>query len=165
MEFSDAYALSRFVKQICTERGSNNKNSERSVNLLMHLLFLKLSDLRASQSPFDNQLSEQLAILRNNIYSSPQNDWRIEEICNTMSISPSYLQHKYKELFQTGIKRDITLSRLEFARHLLSNSTLSVAEIANRVGYENDVHFMRVFKKGTGFTPTQYRKSFPKRTF
>ena len=164
-EFSDAYSLSRLVQQICTERGSNNKNASRSVQHLMHLLFLKLSDLRTMESPFSSHLTEQLAILRNNIYSSPQNDWRIEEICNTMSISPSYLQHKYKELFQTGIKRDITLSRLEFARHLLSNSTLSVAEIANRVGYENDVHFMRVFKKGTGFTPTQYRKSFPKRTF
>ena len=31
MEFADAYTLSRFVKQICTERGSNNKNSQKSV--------------------------------------------------------------------------------------------------------------------------------------
>jgi AraC family transcriptional regulator of arabinose operon len=76
-----------------------------------------------------------------------------------MSISPSYLQHKYKQMFQRGIKRDITLSRLELGRYLLSNSTLSVADISRRVGYENDVHFMRVFKNETGFTPTQYRKA------
>lgn len=159
MEFADAYALSRLVKQICTERGSNNKNANKSVKLLLELLFLKLSDLCVTENTFSSHLSEQLSILRNNIYSSPQNDWTIEGICGTMSISPSYLQHKYKQMFHTGIKRDITLSRLEFSRHLLSNTTLSIADISRRVGYENDVHFMRVFKKETGFTPSQYRKA------
>jgi len=159
MEFADAYSLSHFVKQICSERGSNNKNSNRSVQLLLELLFLKLSDLYAAKSTFASHLSEQLSILRNNIYSSPQNPWSIDGICESLSISPSYLQHKYKQMFHTGIKRDIILSRLEYSRYLLSNSTLSVADISRQIGYENDVHFMRVFKKETGFTPTQYRKS------
>lgn len=159
IEYADAYVLSRLVKQICTERGSNNKNANKSVKLLLELLFLKLSDLDVEESTFSSHLSEQLSILRNNIYSSPQNDWSIDRICKTMSISPSYLQHKYKQMFHTGIKRDITLSRLELSRHLLSNTALSIAEISRRVGYENDVHFMRVFKKETGFTPSQYRKS------
>lgn len=159
MEFQDAYALSRLVKQICTERGSTNKNSHKSVDLLLHLLFLKLSDLCASQSPFDNQLSEQLAILRNNIYSSPQSDWTIDSICSTLSISPSYLQHKYKQIFHVNIKQDITKARLEFGRYLLTNTSHSITDISRMVGYANDVHFMRVFKQETGFTPTQYRKA------
>lgn len=159
MEYADAYVLSRLVKQICTEKGSGNKNAPRSVSLLLELLFLKLSDLNMTENTFSSHLSEQLSLLRNNIYSTPQNDWSIEGICKSMSISPSYLQHKYKQLFHTGIKRDITLSRLELSRHLLTSTSLSVTDISRRVGYENDVHFMRVFKKETGFTPSQYRKS------
>ena len=77
-------------------------------------------------------------------------------------MSPSYLHYTYKKMFGSSIKQDVVNSRLERSKHLLVNTDYPVATIAHMVGYENDVPFMIMFKKKTGFTPTQYRKSSAK---
>ena len=56
-------------------------------------------------------------------------------------------------------KSDIITSRLEYSKYLLDSTDHSISNISSMVGYENDVHFMYMFKKKTGFTPSQYRNS------
>ena len=36
---------------------------------------------------------------------------------------------------------------------------MRVNEISQAVGYENDKHFMKIFKAALGVSPTEYRKS------
>lgn len=43
------------------------------------------------------------------------------------------------------------------AKQLLSDESLSVAEVATRLGFEYPQHFVRFFKSRTGKTPTAYR--------
>lgn len=159
IECPDIYDLSQIVKMMAVESRSINKNTREIIASLLHILFLKLSDCVAKKPSAPVYLAEKLQNLRNNIYSSPQNNWSIEGICQSLSISPSYLQHKYKALFDTSIKSDITASRLEYAKYLLSTTDHSVRDISQLIGYENDVHFMYIFKKKTGLTPSQYRNS------
>ena len=141
------------------ENRSTNHNAESSTTLLLRLLLLKLEDYIVKRPIFQTQLTEKLTILRNDIYSRPQDDWSIDEICRSLSISASYLQHKYKQLFGNGIKQDITASRIEYSKNLLKKTNYTVAEISRIVGYANDMTYMYIFKKKTGFTPTQYRNS------
>ena len=51
----------------------------------------------------------------------------------------------------------LTLYRLERAQELLNRTDLSIAEIANRVGYANPGYFTRIYKKYRGITPEQAR--------
>ena len=159
MEYADVYPLSRFIKILALEKWSSNQNAEESATLLLRLLFLKLSDYISKKPMIHSQLTEKLTILRNNIYTAPHNDWSIDSICIAMSISPSYLQHKYKQLFGNSIKNDITESRIQYSKQLLSNTNHTIATIAHMSGYANDMAFMSIFKKKTGFTPSQYRNS------
>lgn len=156
-EYPDIYDLSHLVKMLSMEYRSTNKNAQDTMVALMQVLFLKLSDRMTKKPRSHGQLTEKLNDLRNNIYSAPQNDWTIDSICQSLSISPSYLQHKYKEQFGNTIKNDITASRLEFGKYLLSTTDHSVRDISQMIGYENDVHFMYMFKKKTGMTPSEYR--------
>lgn len=158
-EYADVYPLSRLIKIMAAEKGSTNHNAPVSLTLLLRLLLLKLSDYIVKKPVFYSQLSEKLTILRNNIYTNPQNDWSIDSICTSMAISPSYLQHKYKQLFGNSIKDDIIESRIQYSKSLLTNTSHTVAAISRMVGYSNDMAFMSIFKKKTGFTPSQYRKS------
>lgn len=48
--------------------------------------------------------------------------------------------------------------RLNKARRLLRNSTLSIQEIAEQLGFESIYYFSRLFKKKTGCSPLAYRK-------
>lgn len=48
--------------------------------------------------------------------------------------------------------------RMETARRLLRETTMSVVTIANEVGYSNPSHFAQQFRKETGLTPSHYRR-------
>jgi AraC family transcriptional regulator len=48
--------------------------------------------------------------------------------------------------------------RMDAARRLLRETSRSVIEIGNEVGYSNPSHFARLFRKETGLTPSEYRK-------
>ncbi|MNP85642.1 HTH-type transcriptional activator Btr [compost metagenome] len=43
------------------------------------------------------------------------------------------------------------------AKELLLRTTLSVGEIAERVGYQSDKYFIKVFKSYEGMSPSKYR--------
>ena len=49
--------------------------------------------------------------------------------------------------------------RIEKAKSFLSKSNYSITEISNKCGYKSEFHFMRQFKKETGLTPTEFRRS------
>lgn len=53
----------------------------------------------------------------------------------------------------------ITEHLLTAARQWLDDSSLSVSQVARRLGFEYPQHFVRFFKAHTGKTPTQYRKA------
>ena len=48
--------------------------------------------------------------------------------------------------------------RVEKAKGLLSGSTLSMAEIAEQVGYARQHEFARAFRREVGCTPSAYRR-------
>jgi len=50
--------------------------------------------------------------------------------------------------------------RLGLASELLTNTDLSILEIALRVGFENYSHFCRQFRRNKGCTPRALRKQF-----
>lgn len=54
----------------------------------------------------------------------------------------------------------LRLLRMQEARELLETTFLSVKEIRTRVGFGDESHFMRDFKKACGMTPAQYRQEY-----
>lgn len=159
LEFNNITQFSKLIKSIFFEKYSTNKNASLSTIVYFNLLLLKISDLYTESQISFSELTQQLTTLRNKIFSNPQNNWNIDQISKELLISKSYLQHKYKQLFKTNIKKDITSSRVEYAKYLLFSTDYTISYISNMCGYENDVHFMRVFKRETGYTPTTYRNS------
>lgn len=53
----------------------------------------------------------------------------------------------------------LTLQRMEKAKFILSTSNLKINEVGRIVGYDNTTHFINSFKKQTGLTPLNYRKT------
>ncbi|MBC8644381.1 helix-turn-helix transcriptional regulator [Flavobacterium lindanitolerans] len=47
---------------------------------------------------------------------------------------------------------------LREAQRMLYYTDHSVKEISDLLGYEDEKYFMRLFRKKTGFSPTEYRK-------
>ena len=85
---------------------------------------------------------------------------KLDEICKRMNLSRSHVQHLYKAFFGTSVTADIQSSRVEHAKYLLSATNMTVCGIALSCGYNNDTHFMRIFKKRTNMTPSEFRDQF-----
>lgn len=151
--------ISGLIKSMFKEKYSQNIRKEDSLTLYFELILLKIYEsIKTPEFKKENRYCNELYSLRNEIYQKPGYDWSIDEICRKMALSRSYVQHMYKAFFSNSIVADITNSRIEFAKYLLSSTELTVADISQQCGYNNDVHFMRIFKKTVGITPTQFKK-------
>ena len=73
--------------------------------------------------------------------------------------SPKYFGELVKT--ETGrTARDFINDRiLSASKKLLSDETLSIAQLSRKLGFEYPQHFVRFFKTHTGATPSQYRRT------
>ena len=81
----------------------------------------------------------------------------VNEIAEQLHISHCRLIALFKKFESVTPKQYIINLRIRKARELLENSSLSIGDIAAKVGYPNALYFSRIFKKNTGISPTQYR--------
>ncbi|WP_068496656.1 helix-turn-helix transcriptional regulator [Paenibacillus kribbensis] len=89
----------------------------------------------------------------------------LEHIANHFKYNKNYLSRIYKQNTGIGISEQIIKFRLKHAKELLTETDLSIIEIASEVGYDDSKYFMRLFKKFETVTPTQYRKTFYRKHF
>lgn len=87
-------------------------------------------------------------------------DITVSQIANTFSYNPDYLSRVFKS--RTGMSfteyiHDLKISKV---KSMLSNSELSVKEIAYKLGFNDEKYMMKLFKKHEGLTPTQYRNAY-----
>lgn len=158
MPMGDTTVISGFIKSMFNEKYSQNIYKENSLNLYFELILLKLSEkAKMPDLKKENMHYDELYLLRNEIYLTPNKNWKIDDISKKMRLSRSYIQHLYKAFFDSSIIFDITSARIEHAKYLLSSTDMTINCISQLCGYNNDVHFMRTFKKILGVTPSQYR--------
>lgn len=84
--------------------------------------------------------------------------YTIEELSRRFLINPSSLKETFKAVYGKSLAAHIKEHRMELASELLRGTDLSIAEIAERVGYENQSKFSAEFKKQTGKLPSEYRR-------
>ncbi len=88
-------------------------------------------------------------------YSSPIT---IEQIAKRISLNPSYFSRIFTKRVGIAPKQYLLNKRLERAKELLSETNASVFEVANSVGYEDQLYFSRLFKKHTHLSPIEYKQ-------
>ncbi len=80
------------------------------------------------------------------------------KIADAIHLNPDYLSFCFHKEFETTLTAYIASKRMDQAKYLLKNTSMSINEIAEQVGIPNTSYFYRQFKKSTGKTPQQFRK-------
>lgn len=83
----------------------------------------------------------------------------IEELSNNFFLSKSYLSSLFKKATGSGVVEYLQHIRIEKACELLTQTNLSITEISTMVGYTDYRFFNKSFKKITGCTAHEYRKT------
>jgi two-component system response regulator YesN len=81
----------------------------------------------------------------------------LEDAAAAVCLSPKYLSRIFKQ--QTGVGfSDYKLDmRIRKSKELLEQTGYTIAQIADKVGYQNAESFISIFKKLAGRTPSDYR--------
>jgi AraC family transcriptional regulator of arabinose operon len=89
----------------------------------------------------------------------PPEELQIIPLARRLRISERHLRAKFRENYGVSLGAYLRNYRLRRAMGLLSTSSLSIAEIADRCGYQSAPAFHRAFQYHTGNTPRQFRQA------
>jgi len=79
----------------------------------------------------------------------------IKELSRKVAMNECYLKKGFKEVFGTTIFDFYQQQRMEHAKYLLYEKSLSVTDVSALLGYSSISHFSAAFKKHTGLKPCE----------
>ena len=82
----------------------------------------------------------------------------IAEICEALSYNKSYIFQQFKKATNCSVMAYFTRLKIERAKRMLRETSLSVTEISDRLSFDTPNYFSKTFKRITGYTPLQYKK-------
>lgn len=82
----------------------------------------------------------------------------LEEIASFAAMNPTAFCRYFKSKTGKSFKNYILDMRTAYACKLLLMDNMSVSQISTECGFDTISHFNKTFKKGTGYTPSGYRK-------
>ena len=85
-------------------------------------------------------------------------DISLQSIADRLHYSMGYVSSLYREATGSSIVKTVTRRRIEEAGRLLKHTTLTSAEISQKVGFSSPSYFGQVFRAATGETPNEYRE-------
>ncbi|MEH2300891.1 MAG: helix-turn-helix transcriptional regulator [Nostoc sp.] len=100
-----------------------------------------------------------------NEYFDSQNELQsgipsVKYIAGKLNVSPNYLSDMLRTLTGQNAQQHIHNKLIEKAKEALSTTSLSVSEIAYRLGFEHPQSFNKLFKNKTSVSPLEFRNSF-----
>lgn len=86
-------------------------------------------------------------------------DLNMAVVSNYISMNYSLFSQTFKQYTGTNFVHYLKTIRINQAKKLLEETDLKIIEISNLVGYENEKHFMKIFRCVCGVSPSEYRKN------
>uniref|UniRef100_UPI0040579DD1 response regulator transcription factor n=1 Tax=Acetatifactor sp. TaxID=1872090 RepID=UPI0040579DD1 len=86
-------------------------------------------------------------------------DLNMAVVSNYISMNYSLFSYAFKQYTGTNFVNFLKDIRMEKAKELLETTDLRIVEISQKIGYENEKHFMKIFKVTCGVSPTEYRRN------
>lgn len=96
----------------------------------------------------------------NNHYTDP--NFSLDEVSKNTFLTSSYICVIFKDFMGITLNKYITELRVNKAKELLKNSDIKMKDIAIKTGYSDGNYFTKIFKKETGYNPSDYRRNFTK---
>jgi AraC family transcriptional regulator of adaptative response / methylphosphotriester-DNA alkyltransferase methyltransferase len=81
----------------------------------------------------------------------------LDGIARRVASSRRQLQRAYAEIGRTTFRDHLTRVRMQKAADMLSTRSLTVREVAHRVGYRQPAQFAKAFRRYQGVAPSDFR--------
>jgi AraC family transcriptional regulator len=142
------------------ERALGNLYGEALANALAAQL------LRRNYSPRANDLASKgglggrrLKLTLDYLEANLHSNLRIHELARRVGLSPNYFCSAFERSIGMPPHRWVLQRRIERAKNMLAERKTRLVEIADVLGFADQSHFSRLFRRFTGITPGRFRAS------
>lgn len=97
----------------------------------------------------DKEIGRALAL----IHRDPARDWTVASLASEVGLSRSAFAARFSELVDEPAIQYVTRWRMQVAQSTLETESVTVAELADRLGYRSEAAFARAFKRVIGTSP------------
>lgn len=101
-------------------------------------------------------IDELLAYIRQHVYETDL--MKISAIATKFNMTPSALSAYFKKKTGDSLHHYILMYKLHLVKYRLKNTDFTVSEIAYQLGFTDESHLTRIFKKYNEMTPKQYKQ-------
>ena len=105
------------------------------------------------------QAGEKVKLALDYLHQHYDCDVQIKDIAAAAGVHPGYLHRIFNRHCGETVMAYLNKLRMDKARMLLAQTDIPIIEISGYVGMNSSQYFSTAFKKATGRTPAQYRKS------
>jgi AraC-like DNA-binding protein len=154
--------LNLFNHLIETTRNNHPALQQLLAATTMDILAVLFSDQQSNHVENEPSIKAiQEAITK--MWESSEPPLDLHELARKFNISYSLFRRAFTRYTGFSPYKYLLEIRLALARTLLSQSSLSVKEIASRTGFEDSQYFDRIFRKKVGTAPTTFRRMHQKK--
>lgn len=133
----------------------------RSSDILAQILELadEIEGVQQKETAEENGNSGLVERAREYMEEYYNEDLTLQKVAEIVGISSGYLSTLFSQFLNEGFVDYLNRIRIEHACAYLKQNYFKTYEIAYKVGFRDEKYFARVFKKVTGMTPSEYKKS------
>ena len=112
-----------------------------------------------SRDDGDGRLAQVAETIREYIRNNYMKEISMQDAARMMNYSDAYFCKLFKQCFDQNFTSYLTGFRVNEAKKLLRDRSISVKDVSMQVGYYDSNYFAKVFKRITGMIPSEYRDS------
>lgn len=151
--------MENMVNEYDQQQPYREENLQHFVTLLLNILARNVSGsatVTTEQDTTEPLIDRMLLHIRQHI-SQPE-QLRIEQLATLFNLSENYVGEYFRKYTGESLQHYITQYRIKLVQQRLAYSALTVSQIAGELGFSDESHLSRQFRKYNGVSPVEYRK-------
>lgn len=152
----DAFAFFREFLDICENKELSVSEVHSQCSLVFHKLLIKTSEILTMQSCSSRSISDNAANIKSYIDRNIYERLSIEQLSKHMNLSRSQVSRVFKKSYGVTPYDYILTRKIDTAKLLLKNTSLTIKEIAFKLNFADEHYFSNVFLQKTGVRPKRF---------
>ena len=163
-ENSAGGVIESFVNLALAESNAARPGSESVLARLSELLFIEVVRRYLSTLPPENVgwlaglRDEGVGRALTHLHARPTHDWSLDELAREAGMSRSVLAERFAHFVGVPPMQYLAQWRMQLAASLLTGTSMSLAQIADQVGYGSETALSRAYKRWVGVAPADFRR-------
>ena len=156
-----ATLIGNMVQEFEGQQSYYEENLQHFITLVLNILARNVSDSvfsRGDRHDPEPLINRMLLHVHENINNTDK--LRVSYLASNFNLSANYVGEYFRKLTGESLQHYITQYKMQLVEHRLANSTLTVSQIANELGFTDESHLSRQFRKHSGgVSPVEFRKN------